>query len=73
MIDNFEQIKKLLTFSKDKEYFYFCQIIVRRKDLDDQSTMSSNNIVIRTIYIDSLEKFNREEKIIKNICKETVY
>lgn len=71
LIDNFEQIKKLLTFSKDKEYFYFCQIIVRRKDLDDQSTMSSNNIVIRTIYIDSLEKFNREEKIIKNICKET--
>ena len=31
VVDNFDQIKSLLTF-EDKDDFYFCQIIQRKKD-----------------------------------------
>jgi len=66
MINNFEQISKLLTFESNDD-FYFLQIIQRRKDIPD---LNENNICLMTYYISNKDLFKRifENEIIP-ICK----
>lgn len=56
MIDNFEQISKLLSFESDDE-FYFVQILQRKKD-NPGGVKGCNNSsrLIKAYYIDSVEK-----------------
>jgi hypothetical protein len=64
MIDNFEQIKSMLKFEKD--YFYFIQIIQRKKEIPD---LGSNNRIIRSYMISSLEKLEKNEVEIIQMCE----
>lgn len=66
MINNFEQIKKLLSFKSDDE-FYFVQILQRKKDNKDNPNveyLGTNNSsrLIKAYYITSIEKLERYEK-----------
>jgi len=54
MINNFEQIRKILKFEDD--YFYFIQIIQRKKEHPE---LGSNNRIIRSYMISSEEKFDK--------------
>jgi len=61
MINNFDQIRELLTFDKEDE-FYFVQILQRKKDNPGNINGSNNsNRLIKAYYINSLEKFNRQK------------
>lgn len=55
MTNNFEQIKGLLKFDTEDD-FYFCQIIKRKKENPD---VGSNSIVIKTYYIRSTEQLDK--------------
>lgn len=53
MINNFEQIKSLLKFEDENE-FYFLQIIQRKKDHKESNFklgISNNNRLIKAYYI----------------------
>ena len=66
MIDNFEQIKKLLNFNSDDE-FYFVQILQRKKDNPGKINGSNNSSrLIKAYCIDSVEKLDklREEMLL---------
>lgn len=59
MVDNFEQIKGLLTFDSEDD-FYFSQIIQRKKE---NPQVGSNSHVVKTYYIkskDDLEFYKGE-------------
>jgi hypothetical protein len=62
MIDNFNQIEKLLKFDSPNE-FYFIQILIRKKDVPE---IGSNSRVLKTYYIYSIEQLHKykEEMII---------
>lgn len=65
-INNFEQIKELLSFKSDDE-FYFVQILQRKKDNKDNPNveyLGTNNSsrLIKAYYITSIEKLERYEK-----------
>lgn len=61
MINNFEQIKKLLSFNSDDE-FYFVQILQRKKDNPGNVNGSNNSSrLIKAYYIDSIEKLNKQQ------------
>ena len=64
MINNFNHIRNLLKFEKD--YFYFIQIIQRSKENPD---LGSNNRVIRSYNISSLEKFDKNKDEIITLCE----
>lgn len=66
MLNNFEQIKKLLSFNSADE-FYFVQILQRKKDNKDNPNveyLGTNNSsrLIKAYYITSIEKLERYEK-----------
>src|SRR6185369_11091715 len=64
-IDNFEQIKKLLSFESEDD-FYFCQIIQRKKDHPEGLPGKNNNSrAIKTYCIKSIESldFYKDEMI----------
>lgn len=63
--DNFEKIKRYLTFNSSDD-FYFIQIIQRSKD---NPQLGANNKVIKTYSINSIESFNAKEKEIKLLCE----
>jgi hypothetical protein len=65
MIDNLAQIKTLLTFQSEDE-FYFIQIIKRKKENPE---MGSNNVTIATYYIDSLKKLDQLNSEILMLCE----
>lgn len=54
MVNNFEQIKKLLEFESEDD-FYFCQIIKRKKE---NKEIGSNSHVVKTYFIKSIEDFD---------------
>ena len=54
MINNFEQIKKLLVFDSEDD-FYFAQILKRKKEHPE---LGSNSYVVKTYYITSLEQLD---------------
>lgn len=72
MIDNFEQIKNLLKF--DNEYqFYFLQIIQRKKDFKEDDIITylgtnNNNRLIKAYYIFSLEQLEKYKSEILALC-----
>lgn len=64
MIDNFEQIRKILKFEDD--YFYFIQIIQRKKEHPE---LGSNNRIIRSYMVSSKEKFDKNIPEIIQMCE----
>lgn len=59
MINNFKQIRELLTFDSDDE-FYFVQILQRKKDNPGNINGSNNSSrLIKAYYINSLSKFDK--------------
>ena len=69
IIDNFEQVSKLLEFD-NKDDFYFLQIIQRKKDGCDVYDSGSNGYRrVKTYYIRSVEDLmKRKDKIIE-LCE----
>jgi len=71
MIDNFEQIKSLLKFDNEEE-FYFLQIIQRKKDHKDSQfplASNNNNRLIKAYYIYSIEQLDKYKLEIVELCK----
>ncbi len=68
IVDNFDKIRNLISFGKNKEYFYFCQIIMRKKDTDKADKSS---VVLKSIYIDSEECWDKKRPMIKDLCDKT--
>lgn len=64
MIDNFEQIKDLLRFEDENE-FYFIQIIQRKKEHPE---LGRNNRLIKAYYVYSIEKFDKYKEEIITMC-----
>ena len=61
MVDNFEQIKKLLEFTSEDD-FYFAQIIQRKKDNPDTSGTNNSARLIKAYYIKSIEQLDRQRE-----------
>lgn len=57
MIDNFDQIKQLLKFASDDE-FYFVQILKRKKE---HKELGSNSYVVKSYYIRSQEHLEKHK------------
>lgn len=58
MVDNFEQIKKLLEFDGEDD-FYFCQIIKRKKE---NKEIGSNSHVVKTYFLKSVEDLEKDKE-----------
>ena len=69
MVDNFEQIKAHISF-EDKDDFYFCQIIQRKKDGNDVPSANNGYRTIRTYYIRSFEDFDKRIPAIKQLGEQ---
>ena len=69
IIDNFWLIKTLLDF-KDKDDFYFLQIIQRKKDGNDVPSANNGYRTIKTYYIRSLEDFERRKDAVIQLCEQ---
>ena len=67
IVDNFEQIRGLLKFDSDDD-FYFVELLQRKKDNPD---FGSNNRLIKYYFIDSIDYFNKIENEIKTISDAT--
>ncbi len=65
MNNNFEQIKKLLTFESEDD-FYHLQILKRKKEHPD---LGSNSYVVKTYYIKSLESLDFYKDEIICLCE----
>lgn len=70
MVDNFEQIKKLLEFRSDDD-FYFVQILQRKKDHQQGKVNGTNNNsrLIKAYYIDSIDHLNFVTPEIIQMCQ----
>jgi hypothetical protein len=69
MVDNFDQISKLLSFNSEDD-FYFLQILQRKRD-NPQGYLGSNNSsrLVKAYYITSVEQlFKYKDEIIK-LCE----
>ena len=64
MINNLEQIKKLLVYDSEDD-FYHLQIIKRKKE---HSELGSNSYIVKTYYITSNEYLDLKFEEIKNLC-----
>ena len=69
VVDNFELFKGLLKF-EDKDDFYFCQIIQRKKDGNDVPSANNGYRTIKTYYIRSMEDYERRIPAIKQLCEQ---
>lgn len=65
MINNFEQIKSLLKFENEYE-FYFLQILQRKKEHPE---LGKNNRLIKAYYIYSIEKLEKYQDEIIKLCE----
>ena len=70
MINNFEQIKKLLEFRSEDD-FYFLQILQRKKDHPAGKVNGTNNNsrLIKAYFIKSIEHLEFVEPEIIELCK----
>lgn len=69
IIDNFEQIKSLLSFESD-DCFFHLQLLVRKKDLPEADKGRNNNArCIKTYYIKNLEYLESKKTEIINLCE----
>lgn len=64
MVNNFTRIKSLLTFESTDD-FYHLQIIKRKKEHPE---LGSNNIVIKTYYIQSIDYLELKKDEIISLC-----
>ena len=69
IVDNFTLIENLLKF-EDKDDFYFCQIIQRKKDGNDVPSANNGYRTIKTYYLRSLEDFHRRKPAIMMLCEQ---
>ncbi len=69
IVNNFELIKTLLKF-EDKDDFYFCQIIQRKKDGNDVPSANNGYRTIRSYYIRSFEDYERRIPAIIQLCEQ---
>ena len=69
IVNNFELIKSLLHFD-DKDDFYFCQIIQRKKDGNNVPSANNGYRTIKTYYIRSIEDFERRIPAIIQLCEQ---
>ena len=67
MVNNFEQVRKLLQF-EDPAEFYYISIMQRNKDGVKVAGSHDNCRRIRTFYVFSLEEFDKITDFIKEIC-----
>lgn len=67
MVDNFKQIKELLNFESEDE-FYFLQLIKRKKENPE---LGFNNRVIRSYFIKSNKQLDSLENEVKSLCNTT--
>jgi len=65
-IDNFNLIGGLLNFTEPGD-FYFIQIIKRRSD---DKEMTESQRLIKSIYVDSFDKFYEKKEYIIKYCKD---
>lgn len=65
MVNNFEQIKKMLTFASEDD-FYHLQIIKRKKEHPE---LGSNSYVVKTYYISSIEYLEKKKDEIISLCE----
>lgn len=65
MINNFDQIKQLLKFENENE-FYFLQILQRKKEHPE---LGKNNRLIKAYYIYSIEKLDKYKEEIIKLCE----
>jgi len=63
-VNNFEQIKAMLVFDNEDE-FYHLQILKRKKEHPD---LGSNSLVIKTYYIASVEYLEMKREEIITLC-----
>ena len=69
IIDNFNQIKQLLVF-ENTDWFYHCQILLRRKDMPEAAKGRNNNArCIKTYYITSVEQLEFYKNEIIKLCE----
>lgn len=70
VIDNFEQIKKLLVFPNANS-FYFVQILQRKKDHPGEALGGSNNNsrLIKAYYVNSVEKMDIHKEEMIKLCR----
>ena len=69
IVDNFEQIKQLLTFKSEDE-FYHLQILKRKKDCPEHEKGRNNNArCIKTYYIQNVEYLESKKEEIIGLCK----
>lgn len=66
MINNFNQIKSLLKFENEHE-FYFVQILQRKKEHPE---LGKNNRLIKAYYIYSIEKLDKYTEEIIGLCEK---
>ena len=66
-VDNFDQIKNLLSFNEDGE-FYMIQIMQRGKDQNDGRSSSSVRI-IKSYFVESIEYLEDRRDEIKKLCE----
>jgi hypothetical protein len=70
-IDNFKQIRKLLHFRSEDDFFYL-QILQRKKDHKQTeykvSGTNNNSRLIKTYYISNIEYFDFIEDEVKTLC-----
>jgi hypothetical protein len=64
MINNFEKLKKHIIFTSEDD-FYFLQILKRKKEHPE---LGSNSVTVATYYVDSIEKYEKIEDEIINLC-----
>lgn len=70
IIDNFNDIKRIIFFDDDKQnIFYFVQLLLRKKDMPEK--VGSNSVVIKSLYIDSWDCWKKKESFIKDLCDKT--
>lgn len=65
MINNLEQIKGLLVFNSEDD-FYHLQIIKRKKEHPE---LGSNSYVVKTYYISSIDYLNKKFEEIQVLCQ----
>ncbi len=70
MIDNIEEIKKLLHFDSEDD-FYFLNLILRKKDIPDLKGRNNSSRCVKNYYISSLEYLDSKYEEIKNLCEVT--
>ena len=69
ILDNFRAIEKILFFDDRQETFYFIQVLLRKKDLPEK--VGSNSVVLKTMYVDSMDSWKKKEALIRDLCDKT--